>query len=127
MVFAIKGLLKSIPVVIVLAASVAVAGRLEALAYGGVFVTLAMIFILVFVAAMVWAYFIPWMRHEFLVSLCPVPIVVLVIVSYYSGFTGRELFHSFNLAYVAQICLALGVPWVTGTVLGSRIRRQKHA
>lgn len=112
---------------LVLAACVAVAGRLEALAYGGVVVTLAMIVVLVFLAALVWAYFIPWRKHEFLVSLFPIPVVVLVVVSYYSGLTGPDLFSSFNLAYVGQICLVIGVPWVGGTALGSRIGRRKQA
>lgn len=125
--FAIKGLLKSIPAALVMAACVALAGRLEALAYGGIFVTLTIILLLLFFAAMVWAYFIPWMTNEFLVSLCPIPVVVLFIVSYYSGFTGPELFNSFNLAYVGQICLVIGVPWVGGTALGSRMARRKHS
>ena len=122
----IKGLLKSIPVTFVLLACVAVAARLEALGVGNVLVTLAMIVALVFMAAMVWAYFLPWFRREFLVSLCPIPMVVLFAVSYYSGFTGRELFHSFNLAYVAQICLVIGVPWVAGSALGSRLGRRQN-
>lgn len=123
----VKGLLKSIPTVLVMAACVAVAGRLEALAYGGVFVTLTVIVLLLFFAAMVWAYFIPWMKSEFVVSLCPVPVVVLVIVSYYSGFTGPDLFNSFNLAYVGQICLVIGLPWVGGTALGSHMARRKQS
>ncbi len=125
MTLVLRGLLKSIPVTLVLSACVAVAARLEALGVGGVLVTLAMIVVLVFVAAMVWAHFIPWFRREFLVSLCPIPVVVLFVVSYYSGFTGQEILHSFNLAYVAQICLVLLVPWVAGAALGSRIGRRK--
>ncbi len=121
----VRGLLKSIPAVIILAACVAVASRLEALGVGGALVTLAMIFILVFVAAMVWAYFLPWIRSEFIVSLLPIPIAVLLIVSYYSGLTGPDLFDGFNLAWTAQISLGLGIPWVAGTAAGSYMIRRK--
>ncbi len=125
MLFTVKGLLKSIPAVIILAACVAVAGRLEALGFGGTLVTLAMIFILAFVAAMTWAYFLPWSRSEFIVSLLPIPIAVLLVVSYYSGLTGPELFDGFNLAWTAQISLGLGIPWVAGTAAGSYLIRRK--
>ena len=122
-----KGLLKSIPVMLIMSACVAFAGRLESIAFGGVLVTLGIILVSLFLAAAVWAYYIPWMRHEFLVSLCPVPLAVLFVVSYFSGFTGPELLNSFNLGWAAQICLALLVPWVGGTLLGSRWRVRKTA
>lgn len=122
-----KGLLKGIPAVLVLSLCAAIAGRLEAMGFGGVLGTLAIVVVLVFVAALVWAYLIPWAKSEFLVSLCPIPIVVLLIVAYYSGFTGRDLFNSFNLVYVAQICLVVGVPWLVGTALGSYIERRRNA
>ncbi len=125
MLLTVRGLLKSIPAVIILAACVAVAGRLEALGFGGTLVTLVMILILVFVAALVWAYFIPWARSEFFVSLLPIPITVLLIVSSYSGLTGPDLFDGFNLAWTAQISLGLGVPWVAGTAAGSYMIRRK--
>lgn len=121
-----KGLLKSIPVMLIMSACVALAGRLESIAFGGALVTLGIILLALFLAGAVWAYYIPWIRHEFLVSLCPVPLVVLFVVSYFSGFTGPELFNSFNLGWMAQICLALMVPWVTGTVLGTRWRIRKN-
>lgn len=122
-----RGLLKSIPTMLILSACVAIAGRLEALGLGGVIGTLATVMVLVLLAAVVWAMLVPWSKVEFLVSLCPVPVVVLLVVAHYSGFTGSELFNSFNLAYVAQICLVLGLPWLAGTVLGSYFAKRSSA
>ena len=122
-----KGLLKSVPVVLVLSLCVALAGWLEAFGIGGVVLTMAIIVVLVFVAAVLWAYFVPWSKLEFLISLSPVPAVVLVIVAYYSGFTGRDLFNSFNLFYVALVCLVIGVPWLAGSALGSYIEQHRIA
>ena len=123
----LKGLLKSIPLMLVLTACVAAAARLESLGFGGVIITLVTILILTFIAGAAWAYYFPWTRAELVVSLLPVPVVVLVIVAYFSGFTGSELLHPFNLIYVAQICVGLGAPWLAGTLLGSRMRRSRRA
>ncbi len=122
-----KGLLKSIPVLLVLSSCVALAGWLEALGIGGVVATLAVVVVLVFVAALIWAYFIPWSKQEFLVSLCPFPVAVLFIVGHYSGFTGRDLFNSFNLVWVSGVSLVIGVPWLAGTGLGSYIEQRRNA
>ncbi len=127
MSFVTKGLLKSIPVLLVLSSCVALAGWLEALGIGGVLATLAVVVVLVFVAALIWAYFIPWSKQEFLVSLCPFPVAVLFIVAYYSGFTGRDLFNSINLVWVGPVSLVIGVPWLAGSALGSYFEQRRNA
>ena len=122
-----KGLLKSIPVLLVLSLCVALAGWLEALGIGGVVASLAVFVVIVFVAALIWAYFIPWSKQEFLVSLCPFPVAVLFIVAYYSGFTGHDLFNSFNLVWVGSVSLVIGVPWLAGSTLGSYFEQRRNA
>ena len=122
-----KGLLKSVAVVSVLSLCVALAGWLEAIGFGGVVLTMAVAVVLVFVSAVLWAYFIPWSKLELLISLGLVPVVVLLIVAYYSGFVGSDLFSSFNLFYVALVCLVIGVPWLAGTALGAHIEQRKNA
>lgn len=122
----VRGLLKSIPLVIYLALCVAIAGRLEAaIPIGGAFVTLGVVVMLVLTGSTVWAYAIPWSRMEYLVSFLPVPVVVLFIVASFSGFTGMEILHEFNLIWVAQVTVGLAVPWFLGLFLGSRLKARR--
>lgn len=122
----VKGLLKSIAVILVLAACVAAGSWFERLGLGGVPLTLGVILVLVFMAAIVWAYYVPWSLPEFLVSLCPIPVAVLFAVAQFSGFKGPELMHPYNLYFVAVIFPGLVVPWVAGTVLGWRMEQRRR-
>ena len=106
---------------------VTLAGRFEALGFGGTLLTLSFIGVLTLGAAAAWARVMPWTVGEYLIALVPTPVAALLIVSRYSGSTGSEIFHAFNLIYVAQISAVLLLPWTCGTLVGRYWRRDRAA
>ncbi len=75
--------------------------------------------VLILVLAIVFRRAFRWQFLEFIFGLVAVELLTLWIIAQFSGFTGPELFHRFNLSWLAFMSIFVGLPWLTGFGLGS--------
>jgi hypothetical protein len=67
-----------------------------------------------------------WQFLDFILGLVAVEFLTLWIIAHFSGFTGLELFHRFNLSWLALMSIFAGLPWLAGFGLGSLWLRFSH-
>jgi len=60
-----------------------------------------------------------WSPLGLVLALLVFEIATLLIVGYFSGYTGARVFNLFNLAWLAYMNLFTGLPWLAGLGLGS--------
>jgi len=68
-----------------------------------------------------------WHLLEFILSLVVVEVLMLAIIAHFSGFTGRELFHWFNLNWLGGMSAFVALPWLAGLGVGSDWLRRSEA
>jgi len=80
--------------------------------------------ILIFILSFVLRYKLHWKISHMLISLIPTQLIILLCISYFSGFTGLELFHWFNLHWLLSIDLFICVPWGLGIIVGIIVKKK---
>jgi hypothetical protein len=69
-----------------------------------------------------------WHWVNLVAALAIVEIITMAIISYFTGYTGAEIFDSSNLEWLAFMNKYIGLPWLLGLGIGSlwlKIRRQR--
>lgn len=64
-----------------------------------------------------------WPLIEFIGALICAEFFTLCVIAHFSGFTGLELFDSFNLSWLGSMSVFIAVPWITGLLIGSVLLR----
>jgi hypothetical protein len=59
-----------------------------------------------------------WRIWEFLANAAAAEATLLLAISHFSGFTGTELLHSFNLEWWVFLSRFVGLPWLAGYIVG---------
>lgn len=75
--------------------------------------------LLILVLAIVFRRAFRWQFPEFILGFVAVEFFALCTIAHFSGFTGLESFHRFNLSWLALISIFVGLPWLAGFGLGS--------
>ena len=80
--------------------------------------------ILILIASIILRYKFKWQSLQMLIALLPTQLIILLCISYFSGFTGTEIFDSFNLLWLLFIDLFVVVPWIIGIFIGNFILKK---
>lgn len=83
--------------------------------------------ILILVLSFLLRYRFKWPILQMLLCLVPTQFIILFCISYFSGFTGTELFDEFNLGWLFFMNIFIGSPWIIGILIGSIILMKKTA
>lgn len=67
-----------------------------------------------------------WRLGDFLGSVAAVEVTLLLLISHFSGSTGRHLLDAFNLRWWAFLSLFFGLPWLGGYVVGCAWLKMKR-
>jgi cytochrome bd-type quinol oxidase subunit 1 len=82
--------------------------------------------LLILLSSTVLRYKSKWPVSHMIFSLFPTQVIILAGISSYSGYTGKELFNSFNLGWLLHIDLLLCIPWIAGAITGNLILRYRN-
>jgi hypothetical protein len=83
--------------------------------------------ILILVVSFLLRYKFKWPIFEMLLSLVPTQFIILLCISYFSGFTGMSIFDEFNLGWLFFMDIFIGSPWIIGIFIGSIFLMKKPA
>ncbi len=75
--------------------------------------------ILILVVSFLLRYRSKWPILQMLLCLVPTQLIILLCISYFSGFTGWELFNAFNFDWLLFIDLFIAAPWIVGIFIAS--------
>ena len=117
--FVLQTAVRSVILVGIFFTCVSLGAQLERLGTsGGPFMTVGTVMLSAGIVGLIWGRFFPVRTLDYVWIFLPVPLVTLLIVAGFSGFTGADLLNEFNMVYTAQISGALGLPWAIGLCLG---------
>lgn len=85
---------------------------------------------LILAASIAMRYKFKWPISHMIICLIPTQLIVLISVSYFSGYSLFQLLGSFDLFYdflqwLLFVDLYIGVPWIIGVFIGSLILKMK--
>ena len=75
--------------------------------------------VLILILGVVFRRALRWHVLDFVFGLVAAEFLTLCVIAHFSGFTGVELFHWFNLSWLAFMSLFVGLPWLVGLGVGS--------
>lgn len=81
--------------------------------------------ILIFVFSVLLRYRFKWPGKQMLIFLLPNQLIILLVISYFSGYSGTEYFNEFNLHWLLYIDFFIALPWIMGIITGSIILNKK--
>ena len=81
--------------------------------------------ILILVTSCFLRYKYKWPILEMFLFLIPTQFIILLFISYFSGYVWSEIFNEFNIQWLLYIDLFVCIPWITGIIIGSIILNKK--
>jgi hypothetical protein len=67
-----------------------------------------------------------WKLTNLLIALLIIEILTLFIIGDFSGYSGFEIFDSFNLDWLLYLNIFIGLPWLLGLLPGIILRKGKN-
>jgi hypothetical protein len=80
---------------------------------------------LILVVSFFLRYKLKWPIIQMLLCLVPTQFIILLCISYFSGYSGSELFNEFNIGWLFVIDIFIATPWIIGIFIGSIILMKK--
>jgi hypothetical protein len=75
--------------------------------------------VFIFMVALLLKYKYRWSVTEMLISLIPTQVIILLSISYFTGYVWIDLFNSVNLTWLMYIDLFICTPWILGIIISS--------
>lgn len=72
-------------------------------------------------SGMAFRYIARWSWSSLVSGLAIVEVLALLVIGYFSGSDGADLFSQFNLRWLAAVNVFLGLPWFCGVGLGEAL------
>lgn len=71
-----------------------------------------------------------WSVVDFAASILCMEGFTLCVISHFTGFTGLDLLHWFNMLWLKTMSIFIAIPWLVGLLIGSLLlmvrRRESH-
>jgi hypothetical protein len=81
--------------------------------------------ILILVVSFLLRFRFKWPILQMFFCLVPTQLIILFCISCFSGYSGWELFHEFNIEWLFFIDIFIAAPWIIGIFIGSIILMKK--
>jgi len=82
--------------------------------------------ILIFIFAIILRLGYRWPAKVLVLSIIPVLVLTLLCIASFSGYTGTDLFHSFNVEWFVYLNRFIGLPWLAGIAVASIVLSRKN-
>ena len=66
-----------------------------------------------------------WSVTEMLICLIPTQIIILLAISFFTGYVWIEIFDNVNLTWLMYIDLFVCTPWIVGIIIGGIVLKIK--